>query len=206
MNLESLDRLIPSTLSSEGKGRLRDGLSQFFDVTTDKVYTNFYSSSYYDFFLQGDLLREVRFSVFDFENYNYNKQYFDAIILSNDCDIDVSNERNIPKQIMLAKLIPLDEFLKDVSELKPNANIASLKNDITRQNYTNLFYLPQCKDGIEYIAFFDDISIISVSELDAMKEDFSENRIDVLDYFGFYLFVFKLSYHFCRLPEDDYRI
>jgi hypothetical protein len=57
-------------------------------------------------------------------------------------------------------------------------------------------------NNTEYIAFFDELSSVSNEELNALKIDIDRNRIACLDWFGYYLFMFKLSYHFCRLPEE----
>ncbi|MEP5611451.1 MAG: hypothetical protein ABJP45_04345, partial [Cyclobacteriaceae bacterium] len=57
----------------------------------------------------------------------------------------------------------------------------------------------------EYIAYLDDTSNITIEELGLLKENLSENRIASLDFFGYYLFVLKLSYHLCRLPEETDR-
>ena len=76
---------------------------------------------------------------------------------------------------------------------------------IKKQFYSNLLYLPPTKNSKEYIVLLDDICQISRQELNNLMDDIPNNRIDVLDHFGYYLFVFKLSYHLCRLPEEHYR-
>lgn len=204
--LERLDVLFPNELSDPIKGRLKEGLSQFVKGNSgSKIYTDFYSTHKYDYFLQGDLLREIRFPIFDNSTKEYEKLYYDAIIISNACDIDSSNQRNVPKRVMVSKLIPLDEFINDIRESGENIDIKSISDNIKSQSYSNILYIPHTNEGIEYIVPFDEVSYIFIDELDNLKNDIEVNRIEVLDYFGFYLFVFKLSFHFCRLPEENYR-
>lgn len=204
--LDRLEVLIPSELSNPIKERLKEGLSQFIKGNSaSKIYTNFYSSHTYDFFLQGDLLREIRFPIFDNSTKQYEKLYYDAIIISNACDIDSSNQRNVPKRVMISKLIPLEEFVNDIKNSGENIDEKLISDNIKNQSYSNILYIPHTKEGIEYIVPLDEMSYIFIDELDDLKHDIEENRIEVLDYFGFYLFVFKLSFHFCRLPEENYR-
>jgi len=199
-----LDNIIPNSLSDEKKGRLKEGLKQFNnDEIKSKNYTDFYSTKSYNFFLQGDLIKEFRFPIFN-NNGDYDKRYYDTLIISNTCDIDINNKKTIPKNILIAKAIPFKDYINELKELKVK-NINETINKIKGQHYTNLFYLPKTKIKKDYIVPLDFVSQISREELDVLKPKISENRIETLDYFGFYLFVFKLSYHFCRLPEVQYR-
>tara|TARA_R110000868_G_scaffold33567_8_gene121650 strand:- start:1186 stop:1809 length:624 start_codon:yes stop_codon:yes gene_type:complete len=203
--IEKLDALMPDYLTDENKNRLREGLRQFTNESIiSKNYTDFYSTTQYDFFLQGDLIRQLRFPVFDFKKGNYSKKYFDALVVSNTCDIDKNNNQKIPKEVLLAKAIPLDEYILDLKKInveKIDEKIIQIK----KQFYSNLLYLPPTKNSKEYIVLLDDICQISRQELNNLMDDIPNNRIDVLDHFGYYLFVFKLSYHLCRLPEEHYR-
>ena len=204
--LEDLNAILPPELTEQRKGRLSEGLKQFSkdNLSQERYYTDFYSTFSYPYFLQGDLIRQLRFPVFDFEIKEYKKKYYDAILLSNTCDVDVNNVRNIPKKAVLAKVIPLDYFVSALSELDIK-NATSILTQVKNQMYSNLLYLPKTKDGVDYIAYFDEISIIGVDELNSLKDDMKDNRIATLDFFGYYLFIFKLSFNFCRLPEETQR-
>jgi len=204
--LDKLDTLIPDYLSEERKNRLKDGLKQFRNKdVSPKLYTDFYSKRTYDFFLQGDLLRQLRFPIFDYKSGTYSKKYLDAIIISNTCDIDNGNKREIIKRVILAQAIPLKEYIKDLEKNQVN-NLDEKVKQIRNQLYTNLLYLPPTLSSKEdYIVLLDGISEISIEELNSLLDDLPSNRIEVLDHFGYYLFIFKLSYHLCRLPESHYR-
>jgi hypothetical protein len=204
--IEELNKILPPELTEQRKGRLQDGLKQFFKSTNlqDKFYSDFYLSSTNPFFLQGDLIKELRFPIFNSDSRLYEKLYYDAILISNTCDIDEANKRNIPKKAILAKLIPLDTFVETLHEMEVE-NAANILIQVKNQLFSNVIYLPETRDKKEYIAYFDDLTIIEVEELTVLKDEITSNRIASLDYFGYYLFIFKLSYHFCRLPEETQR-
>ena len=204
--LDDLKTILPPELTESKKGRLSEGLKQFLKDTLsqEKYYTDFYSTSNYSYFLQGDLIKELRFPVFDKDSKTYKKLYYDAILLSTTCDVDVNNVRNIPKKAIIAKIIPLDNFVDALANLEIK-NATDILTQVKNQMYSNVLYLPKSKNGVDYIAYFDDISVIEIDELNWLKGDIKNNRIESLDYFGYYLFLFKLSFHFCRLPEETHR-
>lgn len=205
-SIEELEKLLPPELTDQKKGRLHEGLRQFSDPynTQDKFYTDFYLPISRSYFLQGDLLREMRFPSFNKESGQYNKLYYDALIISNTCDFDESNKRTVTKKVILAKLVPVDTFIESMRELEVE-NAAEILTHVKNQQYSNIVYLPITRDKKEYLAYLDDLSIVEKEEVNVLKEDISNNRIESLDYFGYYLFIFKLSYHLCRLPEETER-
>lgn len=204
--IDELNKLLPPELTEQKKGRLREGLSQFHSscITNDKFYSEFYLNINHPYFLQGDLIKEIRFSVFNKEKREYEKLYYDALLISNTCDVDEANIRNITKKPVFAKLIPCEVFIESLNEIDIE-NSAHILTQIKNQQFSNVIYFPQNKNGADYIAYFDDLSVLELEELSALKSEIEENRIESLDYFGYYLLIFKLSFHFCRLPEDTHR-
>lgn len=205
-DIDEINKLIPPDLAEQKKGRLREGLRQFSESNNsqDKYYTDFYLQTSFNYFLQGDLIRELRFPTFNNVTGQYQKLYFDALLISNTCDVDESNKKTIRKKVVLAKLIPLEIFVESLKELAVE-NAAEILTQIKNQQFSNILYLPPNKEKVEYLAYFDDLSTIEKEELNVLKEEIILNRIESLDYFGYYLFIFKLSYHFCRLPEETER-
>ena len=199
--LEKIETLFPKELSLQGKGRLREGLKQFLSTSSQsKVYTDFYSNSTYAYFLQGDLIFDLRFPTWDGKSRKYHKEYFDAVLISNTCDIDEFNQRSIPKQVLLAKLVSFSDFEEGLFQQQEEKH-ETILNSLRNQEFSNLMYFPSIK-GIEYIAVLDELSWITNEELNLLKNDIGQNRIASLDLFGYYLLMFKLSYHLCRLPEE----
>ena len=197
--LDGIEALFPKELSEQRKGRLRDGLKQFH---TAKTYTDFYSSGQPPYFLQGDLIAELRFPYWDGAERNYDKMYFNVVLISNSCDSDETNQsqRGISKQVLVAKLVTLSDFKEGLTKHNVE-NSESILNSLKNQEHSNLMYLPMI-NGQEYIAVLDEISWITNEELNNLKEDIKNNRLASLELFGYYLFIFKLSYHLCRLPEE----
>lgn len=95
-------------------------------------------------------------------------------------------------------------FIESLSE-NGVKNSADIITQIKNQQYSNVIYLPPTKSNEEYLAYFDDLSVIDIDELNTLKDEITTNKIESLDYFGYYLFIFKISHHFCRLPEESQR-
>lgn len=204
LDFTMIEHLFPSYLTTTEKGRLLDALEQFKDANAKgnwdtKIYSHFYASTSYDYFLQGDIVREIRYPNFNKQNRSYESTYTDALILSNTCDWDLSNLRKINKQVVMAPLLEMSEYLEE----DPNQEIIQ---GIKSQTTSNIFHLPPNHfNGKEYICHLDKAFWFPTDELNSYLSDLEQTRIASLDYFGYYLFLVKLSYHFCRLPEEKQR-
>lgn len=146
--------------------------------------------------LQGDGWRG--FQVFSFATGNRNAVR--GIVLSNSCDVSLENERVLPPRVTFAPIVKLSKIQQRFAASGLNGEqIESRLQAIRSQSITNIFYLP--KDGPledEYIALLDDLHSMPV---EAHNKDTAE-KLFTLSMVGFYLFVFKLSVHFCRLHEN----
>ncbi len=195
-------------ISDTDKDRLRKGLSQFRAEKTesDKNYTHFYLSSESEFLLQGDLIPEIRVPFWNEETKNYEKKITSAIIISSTCDIeDETKNRDIPKQILFAPLVEFKDYLSEIAK-NQNIKIENIEFTIKNQQNSNVFYLPpNPQNGKEYVAILDRLFWFPTKELQKLNTQLLQYRIASLDYFGYYLFLLKISYHLCRLPEDKHR-
>lgn len=87
-----------------------------------------------------------------------------------------------------------------------NDRLSVIGEGIKAQRYSSLFFLPPhhvAKSG--FVCHFDEAFSFPTEELRSYLPDIDQTRICSLDYFGYYLFPVKLSYHFCRLPEEQQR-
>ncbi|MCU0439344.1 MAG: hypothetical protein MUC49_15735 [Raineya sp.] len=199
-------------LSDTDKGKLRAGLEQFHPKSEKRVgqslpakyYTDFYLENTPTHFLQGDILTSIRHPIFDSKTKLYLSKETAAIIISNTCDINIDDKnRDIPKQVLFAPLTKFSNFSK---KLENHPNRDNILTNIKNQQNSNVFYLPpNKKNGLEYIALLDRVFWYPTDELNLSKEKTISDRVASLDMFGFYLFILKVSYHLCRLPEDDPR-
>ncbi len=211
---DQLERLLPDYLSKAEKGRLLMALSQFHEQSagkpaawSGKFHTNFYHWTNFDFFLQGDLLRSIRQPSWNSETNRFEKIFAHSLILSNTCDMDLSNERVVPKEVVLAPLTPLQDFVEELREIvRDEKRLETIVHGIKAQTYSNAFYLPPAPGTqLEFVCFLDNAFWFPTEELNSYLPDLAQTRIASLDYFGYYLFLVKLSYHFCRLPEEKQR-
>jgi hypothetical protein len=206
----SFENTLPPYLSQPNKTRLKEGLSQFFSVghrIKDKRYDHFYLDNPPDFFMQGDVINSIPVYNWDAETNQYITGYSPVVMISSTCDIFEDHDRLLEKEVLFATLIPLIDFCQDLeAEGFTEKNIKSIHSNLRQQLYSNLFYLPPNPiDGREFVVFFDKTFWHPSIKFLEKRERINEERFISLDHFGFYLFICKLSYHFCRVPEDCHR-
>lgn len=127
-----------------------------------------------------------------------------AAVLSNSCDITTANRRIFPTNIVFGILVRLSKLILVLREERiAEQTIEDTVRDIRRQRLTYMFYLP---DGPgtdnEYVLLFDNIQAQSLARF---QENPERRRIFSLSQAGFWLFLVKLSAHFCRAGEAVHR-
>lgn len=185
---ESIQNQIPSYLTREAKTNLIKALNDFPKIN---YYTNINLNGY----LQGD--GWPAFEIISFET--QEKKSVRGIILSNSCDIDSENKRDFPVKINFAPIIRLDNYLSKLKAASlDKEKIQNKENSIRKQLVSSLFYLPQGERlETDYVALLDDIHSIPLSHF---KQQTTQ-KLFTLSQVGFYLFLFKISVHFCRFQE-----
>ncbi|XOF32840.1 MAG: hypothetical protein ACL93V_12555 [Candidatus Electrothrix sp. YB6] len=185
---------IPYYLTQEGKKELTEALDAF----PDKM-------NYYTLKHQNDLLQGDGWNNLDIINLQTaERKSIKGIILSNSCDISSDNARDIPVRIVFAPIILLDSYEKLLIQRGIDRNkISSKMSTIKQQRVTSLFYLPK-GGGLksEYIAVLDDLHNVPAPYFYNKAENKKEFTLSQA---GFYLFLLKLSIHFCRFHENVLR-
>jgi hypothetical protein len=109
----------------------------------------------------------------------------------------------VHKQVVLAPIIEMAQYLEEISN---EQGLEEMVKSIKAQTISNILYLPSnLMSGKDYICHLDKAFWFPTEELHSYLSDIEQTRIASLDYFGYYLFLVKLSYHFCRLPEEKQR-
>lgn len=195
-SIEEIQKFLPQYLSATTFDQLKQELKDYPDNIDSRMYTTYIEPN---IVYQGDGLRDmpvVRVSA----NHRTHIQYLPSIILSNTCDIDLANTRFFSASIMFAPIISLDKYRKTllecgIDEKKIDAHIAVIKT----QQCTQIFYLPASPAMQESIVFLDRVCHSNNHDVD--RKELSEKRIFSLSQYGFYMLLFKLSIHFCRMQE-----
>jgi len=122
-----------------------------------------------------------------------------GIILSNSCDIDLSNDRTALPNLIFAPLISLAAYSARLEAADvERSRILSQLETIRRQEVSNVFFLPSMSYGPEEsIVLLDTVHVQPVR----MFVDGSRTRLFRLNQVAFYAFLIKLSIHFTRLQE-----
>lgn len=129
-----------------------------------------------------------------------------ALVLSNSCDADISNNRAFPTALCYAPIFRLDKYLDAMRkrQVKSEDYIAQHERDIRRQVLTQIFFLPQSGrlEG-DSIVFLDRINNCQNRSVDRTK--LPEARLFSLSQYGHWLLLLKLAIHFSRLTDKTVR-
>lgn len=194
---ENLKDQIPYYLTSAtAQKELVENIEAIMGGAQTGYYLTAGQETYADERLQGDGWRGL--PLFSFAS--GEKQNVRGILLSNTCDISRENERTLPPKLIFAPIFKLSSIeARFASRGISPAQIAGKVEAIKKQIATSVFYLPAGGPLDEdYVALLDDVHSAPVS---AHENEYRE-KLFTLSMAGFYLFVFKLSVHFCRLQEN----
>lgn len=187
---ESIQDQIPYYLTREDKDSLITALNSF-------PHVDYYLNRYPQDFLQGDGWTSL--GVIRLED--GERKFVKGILLSNSCDIDMANKRDLPAKIVFSPIIRLSRYKELLmNSIQDGNRIENKIAAIKEQKVTALFYLP--KGSIlddDYVAVLDDIHTIPLNSFIAQD---SKQKLFTLSQVGFYLFLLKLSVHFCRFQEN----
>lgn len=190
LTAENIRDQIPYYLTKEQKDGLIKALSDF--PSGMNYYTKYHPTE----MLQGDCWTPLYL-------FNYatgERKTTKGILLSNSCDISPENKRDTPTRILFSPLIRLESYIKKLEESKiSKESIDSKISAIKEQKVSSIFFLPRGGDlNDDHIAVLDDIHTIPA---DAFAKQENRSKLTTLSLHGFYLFLLKLSIHFCRFHE-----
>jgi len=186
---------LPQYLTEESQKNLFSELEQFPGNMDDRLYTTVQKNT--ETIFQGDGIKEMLF--INFPDTNVGKA--PGMILSNTCDIDITNERFIAPNIIYAPIIRLKNLINMLEEEGiTKEKIEGYYNSIINQKITQFFYLP--KGGSledDSIAMLD--KICSCDSEFINRKSVKDIRLFTLSQYGLYFFLIKLSIHFTRIRE-----
>ncbi len=198
LDAETLKQQIPYYLTAEpAQKALLDGLEALKQGATAGYFIQMLFDPHAKSMLQGD--GWMGFQVFSFGS--GRRSSVRGIVLSNSCDLSPENERALPAKITFTPIVKLSAIRARFEERDFDpVQVEGKLNAIRKQSVTDMFYLPT--DGPlseEYVALLSDLHSMPAT---AHKQD---EKLFTLSMAGFYLFIFKLSVHFCRLHEKVVR-
>lgn len=195
-DVDTLRQQIPFYLTADPKQKeLIKGLKALSEGANEGYFLATEEDPHANDMLQGDGWRG--FQVFSFASGHRNMAR--GIVLSNSCDVSPENERVLPPKVTFAPVVKLSSIKVRFEERGlRHEQIEPRLQAIRSQAITSMFYLPA--DGPldeEHVALLDDLHSMPI---EAHRE--AAEKLFTLSMVGFYLFIFKLSVHFCRLHEN----
>ena len=121
------------------------------------------------------------------------------MVISNSCDISPQNIRFFRSKVVYAPMLKLESYRnmlrrEGVRENDINAHIESIR----RQEITQIFFLP-ARGRLEQDRFVLLDRLISCDSDFIDRDTVPNYRLFSLSDYGHYLFLVKISMHFCRL-------
>lgn len=195
-DVDTLQNHLPSYLSAEDQRALVDGLKDISQSGGGEYVLPRSRDSFAQTMLQGDGWHG--FVVYSFANSKV--QEVPGIVLSNSCDVAPENERDFATRVTFAPLAKLAVFENLLHESGIDASRVEDKlKSIRAQKITNLFYLPAGGQlEHDYVVRLDEAQSMPIS---VHTKNPTRSKLFTLSPTGFYMLVFKLSIHFCRLQE-----
>ena len=192
---EDVSVYLPKYLSEDNYQTLLDELKSFPNNIDKRLYS---TPAEKRILFQGDGYDSLPFVDMMHLEKGCKSRY--GIVLSNTCDIDLTNKRPYPSSIMYAPIISIDKYeltlrTNNVAEEKIGKHLS----DIRQQKITSIFYLPAIYGISDSVVFLDRVFNIDNRFID--RDTLSKHRLFSLSDYGFYLFLFKLSVHFSRIRE-----
>jgi hypothetical protein len=197
LNEETLREQIPSYLTQPQKEALAAGLREF---ERSSLIHNFSITQFPGDVLQGD--GWSGFQLYEFES--GKKRKVRGLIISNSCDIDPSNHRDAPITVTFVPLIKLSK-LKEiwVASGVTDERLDRKFEDIRAQRITSFFHVPITGHlEEESVALLSDAHTMPLASFNG---DTTSKKLFTLSQVAFYLFLFKLSVHYCRMHENIVR-
>lgn len=210
--LELIRTFLPKYLTPELQENLFETVQENFPFSTDPnlIYSRIHDVNYY---YQGDCVVDIPFACFN--KGNFETAYLKGIIASNTCDISPDNDRLDVPNVQFASIFSLSEYVeilkaKEISRQRIDSFIDNLKGN----RISNLFYLPEKKNGEDtvleesFIRFDLNVTLpISIFNGNTYNNSYvpEGDRLISFSNYGFYLFLIKLSVHYCRFREGIFR-
>lgn len=193
-SLEDLATALPGYLSRGDKQAIVENIRQF---QVSRILKQFYFSTQDAEPLQGDVWRGV--DVFHPET--GQRKRIQAMVMSNSCDIAGGNVRYLPPRVTFAAVIRLAQY-RDLLQRHGLAadRLEDHLRQVRAQEVSNLFHLPAGALLPE-----DSVAVLHEAHSTPVKTLVTGGqctRLACLSQVAFYLFLVKLSVHFCRYMED----
>ena len=198
---DEVEKYLPQYLSASSTASLLKELKQFPENIDKRIYTNKLKND--PSIYQGDGLKNLLCVNLP----SLEARPLNGIIFSNTCDVSISNQRLFDARLAFAPIFSLDKYKKTLIKQYVDSNRKSVEAinshiaDVTKQNVSQIFYLP--KGGSlhgDSIVFLDRINNLPSNYFN--DNEIKDNRLFSLSDYGFYMFLFKLSVHFTRVRES----
>jgi hypothetical protein len=195
VEVDNISLYLPQYLSEATTKALIQNLKQF----PDNIDKRFYSilGTDREVLYQGDGIASIKVCDLKAERF----LSVPCMLISNTCDMDLANKRDLKLNLVYAPIFNLEKLEQklgdEIGKKEAFIKIKSIKN----QHYSSYFYLPKCTSNLSYDGFVSMDKMFNMSNDEDLYKELIDSRLFRLSQYGFYIFLFKLSYHFTRMKE-----
>lgn len=193
---DSLRQQIPYYLTAEDRQVLVDELKAIAQGGTVDYFLSPHRDTFKSDMLQGDGWRGFQLFKFD----TGERRSVQGLVMSNTCDVEPGNKRDVPARVIFAPLVKLADYdavlrANGIVPQRVGEKLASIR----AQKTTNMFFLPAGGPlAQDHVVRLDDAHSMPAAAHAAARD---REKLFTLSNAGFYMLVLKLSVHFCRLQE-----
>lgn len=186
---------LPKYLSADNYNALLAELKSFPDNIDKRFYTHLLEKNV---IFQGDGIKEM--PIIDITNIELGVKKVNCLIISNTCDMDLTNIRRFHASILYSPIINLKKYISTLQEQNiDNSTIENHISDLKHQKISQILFLPKNSQIEDSIVFLDKIQNIDNRYIS--RDNLENQRLFSLSDYGFYMLVLKLSVHFSRIQE-----
>lgn len=205
ISFDEVKKYLPQYLSSTSQDELFKNLKEFPNNLDQRLYSLKLLDQ--NLIYQGDGIEGLMVSNFP----STETRDLPAIIFSNTCDVDPSNNRFFSSRIVYSPIFRLDKYKQMLIEefVDPGKNTLEAIKDhieaIKKQLITQIVFLPKgSKLQNDSIVFLDRVNNYPLGKISI--EDLKSKKLFVLSNYGLYVLLIKLSIHFTRIQENVDRL
>lgn len=214
---EFIKTYLPKYLSPELQEKLFDLIKLEFPSSKnpEAIYAVLPDRSIY---YQGDGITEMLFPGLNQKLQSFDILNFDAIIISNTCDIEgtLNKRKFVDNRVVFSAIFKVRDYIDQLKEDGRSDNeIQSFLTSLRNNEISNLFYLPAMakENEVKIEERFVQFDLTTSHSLDYFSNSSIFNkeyypigdRLFSFSNYGFYLFIVKLSIHYCCFRERVFR-
>jgi len=143
----------------------------------------------------GQLLRSVRYPVFDRRDQVFDTYSGVVYVLSHECDVDPNNDRPFNDNVLVCPVLPLESVFESLSNARDADQAKVFLLNVARDVVSRVAYLPPIANDLDLGGF---LNLNQISHTPVADIDLATQGIATLTGYGLNVIDSKLANHLLR--------